>query len=135
MLISDRSSDVFSYDLARAEGTGARIAGAGGVEAAAVERLGRRGAERRAARLCRERRALSARDEGGARRPSGARGAHGAGTGLFRFPADARGARPRGLARGRYLRASLMSERRSEERRDGKAGVSTGISRWSAYHS
>ena len=65
---------------------------------------GAAGIERRAARICRERRPLSARAQGEARRAAGARGPDRPGPGLLRFPSRARSARYRGLGRTGYFR-------------------------------
>src|SRR3546814_11032307 len=93
LLHQDRlEADPHLYRPPRAEGVGARIAGSGSVEAAAVERLGRRRTVRRAARLCRERRALAVRDERDPRRTAGARRAHRTRAVLLRFPEIGRAA-------------------------------------------
>src|SRR3546814_11169636 len=94
MRISDWSSDVCSSRSP--ERTGARIAGAGIVQGAAVERLGRAGAVGRAEGICGVGRAIPACVEGGTGQAAGARGADGTGAGLFRFTAAPGGAGPGG---------------------------------------
>ena len=66
---------------------------------------GARRDQRRAARICGERRPLSSSAQGEARRAARARGPHGARPGLLRFPSRAGPARSRRLARTGHFRA------------------------------
>ena len=85
-----------------------RAARPGDFQAATDQRLGRAGTQRRAARICGERRPLPPCVEGEARRAAGARGQGRACPGLLRFPSPPRPARPRRLARARHFRTRRL---------------------------
>ena len=110
----------------RPQGSGQGIARHRHVEAAADQRLGRGRAERRAARICGERRALPPRSS---RRSSTSGWRARTGSTLaqacFDFLPDARPARPRRLARTGHLRPRWLSEpSRQPERATSSAGPS-----------